>query len=70
MRRRAFITLLGGKDMEKTMRRFALLLLATLLSGTDRLAAQETVETRNVTSEVKIEEVIFGHLSELNGKFK
>jgi len=56
--------------MEKTMRRFTLLLLVALLDGTDRLAAQETVETRGITSEVKIEEVIFGHLTELNGKFK
>lgn len=52
------------------MRRFTLLLLVVLLDGTDRVAAQETVETRSVTSEVKIEEVIFGHLTELNGKFK
>ena len=52
------------------MRRFTLLLLVALLDGTDRLAAQETVETRGITSEVKIEEVIFGHLTELNGKFK
>jgi quercetin dioxygenase-like cupin family protein len=75
MRRREFISLLGGaalsKGMEKTMRRFTLLLLVVgLLGGTHRLAAQETVETRSVTSEVKIEEVIFGHLTELNGKFK
>src|SRR5262249_28087237 len=35
-----------------------------------RLAAQEKVEVRGVTSVVKIEEVTFGHLSELNGKFK
>jgi quercetin dioxygenase-like cupin family protein len=56
--------------MEKTMKRFMLLLLVALLGGTDRLAAQETVETRGTTSEVKIEEVIFGHLTELNGKFK
>ena len=70
MRRREFITLLGGAAMEKTMRRFTLLLLVALLGGTDRLACQEIVETRGITSEVKIEEVIFGHLSELNGKFK
>jgi quercetin dioxygenase-like cupin family protein len=56
--------------MEKTMRRFTLLLLVALLGGTDRLAAQETVETRGITSEVKMEEVTFGHLTELNGKFK
>jgi hypothetical protein len=56
--------------MEKAMRRFTLLLMVALLGGTERLAAQETVETRGITSEVKIEEVIFGHLTELNGKFK
>ena len=52
------------------MMRFALLLFMALLSGANRLAAQEKVEVRGVTTEVKIEEVIFGHLSELNGKFK
>ena len=52
------------------MRCFTLLLVVALLGGTDRLAAQETVETRGITSEVKIEEVVFGHLTELNGKFK
>src|SRR5215471_21099502 len=35
-----------SKGMEKTMRRFTLLLLVALLGGADRLAAQETVETR------------------------
>ena len=38
-----------GKGMEKTMRHFTLLLLVALLGGTDRGAAQETVETRGVT---------------------
>ena len=52
------------------MMRFTLLLLMALLSGANRLAAQEKVEVRGVTSVVKIEEVTFGHLSELNGKFK
>jgi quercetin dioxygenase-like cupin family protein len=52
------------------MRRFTFLLLVALLGGTPRLTAQESVEIRGVTSEVKIEEVIFGHLTELNGKFK
>jgi quercetin dioxygenase-like cupin family protein len=56
--------------MEKIMRRFILLLLVTMLSGTDRLTAQGTVDTRAVTSQVKIEEIVFGHLTELNGKFK
>jgi quercetin dioxygenase-like cupin family protein len=52
------------------MMRFTLLFLMALLSGASRLAAQEKVEVRGVTSAVKIEEVTFGHLSELNGKFK
>ena len=47
-----------------------LLCIIALLSGVDRLAAEEKVEVRGVTSEVKIEEVTFGHLSELNDKFK
>jgi quercetin dioxygenase-like cupin family protein len=57
--------------MEKaTMKRFTLLLLVALLGGTVHLAAQETVETRSVTPVIKIDEVVFGHLAELNGKFK
>jgi quercetin dioxygenase-like cupin family protein len=35
-----------------------------------QVAAQETVEARGITTEIKIEEVIFGHLTELNDKFK
>jgi quercetin dioxygenase-like cupin family protein len=56
--------------LEKAMMRFALFLFAALLGGADRLVAQEKVETRGITSEVKIEEVLFGHLTELNGKLK
>jgi quercetin dioxygenase-like cupin family protein len=52
------------------MRQLTLLVLVALLGGTVRLAAQETVETRSVTSVTKIDEVIFGHLTELNGRFK
>jgi quercetin dioxygenase-like cupin family protein len=52
------------------MTRFTLLFFIVLLSGANRVAAQEKVEVRGVTSVVKIEEVTFGHLSELNGKFK
>ena len=52
------------------MRCFTLLLVVGLLGGTGRLAAQETVETRGIMSEIKIDEVIFGHMTELNGKFK
>jgi hypothetical protein len=52
------------------MIRLTLLCMIVLLGGVDRLAAQEKVEVRGVTSEVKIEEVTFGHLTELNDKFK
>ena len=52
------------------MMRFTLLLLVALLSGADGLAAQETVEARGITSTIKLEEVVYGHLAELNGKFK
>jgi quercetin dioxygenase-like cupin family protein len=56
--------------MEKAMKRIAPLLFAVLLSGADHSAAQPRVEARGVTSKVRIEEVISGHLAELNGKFK
>jgi len=56
--------------MEKTIMRFTLLIFIVLLSGGHRLAAQENVEARGITSVIKLEEVIFGHLAELNGKFK
>src|SRR5262249_34605962 len=73
-RRKFLATLHGGaalsKGMEKTMRRFTLLLLGALLGGTDRVAGQETVGTRGRTAEKKKDEGIFGHLIELNGKFK
>ena len=52
------------------MMRFMLLLLVALLDGADRLAAQETVEVRGITSVIKLEEVVYGHRPELNGKFK
>ena len=52
------------------MMRFTLLLFVALLSGAGRLAAQEKVEARGITSVMKIEEVIFGHLTELNDKYK
>ena len=52
------------------MMRLTLLCMIALLGGVDRLAAQEKVEVRGVTSEVKIEEVTFGHLTELNDRFK
>ena len=52
------------------MMRFTLLLFVVLLSCAHSLSAQETVDTRGITSEIKLEEVIFGHLTELNDKFK
>lgn len=52
------------------MIRFMLLLVVALLSEANPLAAQQNVEARGITSIVKLEEVIFGHLVELNGKFK
>jgi hypothetical protein len=52
------------------MMRLMLLLFIVLLSGGHRLAAQENVEAQGITSVIKLEEVIFGHLAELNGKFK
>jgi hypothetical protein len=44
------------------MMRFTLLLFVALLAGASRLGA---VETRGVTSAIKVEEIIFGHLTEL-----
>jgi quercetin dioxygenase-like cupin family protein len=58
------------KAMETAMKRFILLLFLLLLGTAGRPAAQEKVEARGITSEIKLEEVTFGHLTELNGKFK
>ena len=52
------------------MVRFTLLLFVALLGAAGRLVAQEGVEMRGITSTVKLEEVVFGHLTELNGKYK
>jgi len=52
------------------MTRVTPLLLVALLSGADHLVAQEKVEARGITAEIKLEEVTFGYLTELNGKFK
>jgi quercetin dioxygenase-like cupin family protein len=50
--------------------RFMLLLVAMLVGAGDRLAAQEKVEAQGITQTIKLEEVVYGHLTELNGKFK
>jgi quercetin dioxygenase-like cupin family protein len=52
------------------MVRLTFLLFVALLGAAGRLAAQESVEMRGITSAVKLEEVVFGHLTELNGKYK
>jgi len=54
------------------MMRSALLLVAALLSGADRLAAQEAVEARGITPSIKLEETVYGHMDmeAINGKFK
>ena len=57
------------ESMETTMARFVFIILA-FLGGADRLAAQEKVEVRGITSVIKLDEVLFGHLTELNGKYK
>jgi quercetin dioxygenase-like cupin family protein len=56
--------------MEKTMVRFTPLLFVALLGAAGRLGAQESVDMRGITSTVKLEEVVFGHLTELNSKYK
>ena len=52
------------------MRITLLLLLVMTLGGAARSVAQEKVEARGITSVVKLDEVIFSHLTELNDKFK
>jgi len=54
------------------MMRITLLLLpvVALFGGADRSAAQEKVEVRGITSVIKLNEVLFGRVTELNGKFK
>jgi quercetin dioxygenase-like cupin family protein len=51
------------------MMRCALLVVMALL-GVDRLAAQDAVEMRGISAAIKLEEVVYGHLHELNGKYK
>jgi quercetin dioxygenase-like cupin family protein len=60
----------AAKLRETTMMRLTLLLFVALLCGADRLAAQDKVDARGIASAIKLEEVIYGHLPELNGKFK
>jgi quercetin dioxygenase-like cupin family protein len=50
--------------------RFTVLLVVMLLGAADRLAAEEKVDARGITQTIKLEEVVYGHLTDLNGKFK
>ena len=50
--------------------RFSMLLLMALLSAADRAAAQDHVEMRGITASIKLEEVVYGHLRDINGKVK
>jgi len=52
------------------MLRFALLVTWALLGSSGRLAAQDAVEMRGISAAIKLEEVVYGHLHELNGKYK
>jgi quercetin dioxygenase-like cupin family protein len=52
------------------MKRLTLLLFVALLHVVGYSSAQQTVERKGVASTVKLEEAVFGYLTELNGKYK
>ena len=52
------------------MTRLTVLLLVALVGGAGRLAAQDHVEMRGLSAAIKLEEVVYGHMTEINGKFK
>ena len=52
------------------MMRCALFVMVALLGGAGCPAAQDAVEMRGISAAVKLEEIVYGHLHELNGKFK
>jgi quercetin dioxygenase-like cupin family protein len=52
------------------MKRLILILCIALLSVAGLSAAQQQVDRKGITSKVKHEQVISGHLAELNGKYK
>jgi quercetin dioxygenase-like cupin family protein len=56
--------------MENAMTRLTVLLLVALVGGAGRLAAQDHVEMRGLSAAIKLEEVVYGHMTEINGKFK
>lgn len=52
------------------MKRWALVLSMLLLGGAEQTGAQATVEARGIALKVRLEEILSGHLAELNGKFR
>jgi quercetin dioxygenase-like cupin family protein len=52
------------------MKRLALVILVGLLHIAGYSFAQQKVDVKGVTSKLKLEEMVSGHLSELNGKYK
>ena len=52
------------------MHRLATVLLVILLMAADQSTAQPKVDANGISSRVILEELIFGHQLELNGKFK
>jgi len=52
------------------MTRLALLMFLIVASTASRAIAQHPVEARGITPSIKLEEVLYGHLAEINGKFK
>ena len=52
------------------MKRVTPLLFVLLLGAAEPTMAQAKVETKGITSKVKVEEGSFGHMAELNGKLK
>ena len=52
------------------MNRITPIFLATLLGLAGHALAQEKVDIKGITPKIKIEEVVYGHLAEINGKYK
>ena len=52
------------------MTRLGFLITMVLAATAGSCLAQESVEARRLSASIKLEEVIYGHLHELNGKYK
>ena len=70
IKQKVALTRTRSSRKEKTMKRFMLILSVFLLGVAHHSVAQEKVDIKGITSSVKMEEVIYGHLTDLNGKFK